>query len=77
MATAFGIPSLITYPAIRLCGHSLEYQIKTAAQFFCTGCEIGVAREAAKEAKEQMPWATWEQRRGWIVQRVREAAARG
>ena len=75
----------MNYPALCACGHSewiyaastgeLSYQIETKTRFFCTGCSIGIGREASEKVQREMPWLQWEQKREIVVRTVRYYAA--
>jgi hypothetical protein len=87
MSVILETPRGLAYPAIYLCGHSedvhawtraeLEYKIRTAARYFCVGCSITTGREFSKQASEEMPWMTWDQKREWVVAQVRAAVLGG
>jgi len=87
MATALVIPKVLDYPAICACGHSewiygftqgeIEYQKKTRARFFCTGCSISPKTQEFVDEVGTMPWLDYEGKRQWVLKRVREAVRRG
>lgn len=83
MATTLGIPKVLSYPAICLCGHSeyvygwtqaeIEYQKKTRLRFFCTKCSISPRTKTIEDEARKMVWLDYEGKRCWVVERVREA----
>jgi hypothetical protein len=82
-----GIPTVLSYPAICLCGHSeyiygwtqaeIEYQKDTRSRFFCTACSIGPAIEFSKEADREIFWGDYEMKRQYVIKKIRELARSG